>query len=775
MKKFYNYLCSFAVTCALTFCMSGCSDDDEVKEPVIDPVDPLTNATQVIFEVPRMELDCKGKITSIGYNIVNPVVDATLELSTDVEWIHDFKVKKSVIEFEVDANTDAKSREAVVEVIYADSKSSFEVVQSSYEVPFRLEVPEESVTETSAKFFAYPKDKEMTYLLSSIEKSFKEELGDDETVFKMILKNFQDTAGAMNLSLSDFLKFNNLILIGDTAETGELSKGHKPDTEYYAFAVGMTYDGKKTSDIVYTPFRTKAVTGVDQTFDISVKVDGLSAELEVTSSKDDNYFLYGCISDKELQKEGFTLEEKIANLMDENVAYGSLFGLTSEDVVKAQCVLGHDQKTVDGLDGDTLYWAYAVGVSLSGKLNSELASKSFTTGSVPKSENVITVSADNIGVDNVHMVVTTTNNDPYALLVEPAAKYEGMNDAEIFKQLQTYDLSHNMREGNFSGTARNLLPGSAYYIFCFGYLGGQANTELSKCSFVTVEAGDPNAFTFRTEANDFTVRSARVTAYSTPENLLYYWDVVPVGTTDEEIIHGIDVTIQSLILDGEIQTPLDYMRAVGARGTETFEFKGLSATTEYVPVALPVDELVGNHIGKVFRGTPFTTKSEKVSDAVIKVTYDKYWDGDEVAATFMGYEEFGGQNLYCIPLKVETTGNIRDTYFSVYSDDLTNEQEFNDEFWINELYTKGNSTTNREIQYFLPYNSDCTIVAVAIDMDGNFTKVFRTLINKSKDGVADISEFVPFHEEKNMKNPAKSISTKMSRPVYNSGKNVFKR
>lgn len=103
-------------------------------------------------------------------------------------------------------------------------------------------------------------------------------------------------------------------------------------------------------------------------------VNGLSATLDVTSSKKDNYFLYGCIADSQLKKEGVTLEQKISKLMADNVSYGYLFGLTSDEVVKSQCVLGHDQKTVDGLDGDALYWAYAVGVSLSGQLNSELAS-----------------------------------------------------------------------------------------------------------------------------------------------------------------------------------------------------------------------------------------------------------------------------------------------------------------------------------------------------------------------------------------------------------------
>lgn len=767
MKTIYTYLRLLALTCALAIGLNSCKEEEGPNTP--------SDSAEVIFEVPRLELSCDGEEASVAFGIVNPVENAELVPSVDVDWIHDFKVKKNSIEFIVDKNPDAENREATVNVAYADSKSSFVVFQQSYETPFRLEVVEESITETSARFRAFPKDGQMPYLLSSIEASYKDMLGDDDVVFDMILTNFQETASAMNLSLSDFLKLNNLILVGNTSENGEISRGHKPDTDYYAFAVGMTYDGKRTSDIVYVPFHTKPVTGVDQTFDISVTVNGLSATLDVTSSKKDNYFLYGCIADSQLKKEGVTLEQKISKLMADNVSYGYLFGLTSDEVVKSQCVLGHDQKTVDGLDGDALYWAYAVGVSLSGQLNSELASKSFTSGSVPQSDNVITVNADNVGVDNVHMVVTTTNKDPYALLIEPASKFEGKSDSEILNELLKYDLSHSMKEGNFSGTARNLTPGSDYFIFCFGYLGGQANTPLSKCRFTTVDAGDPDSFQFRTEATDLTVRSARVTAYGTPETLLYYWDAVPVGTTDEEIIYGINMTVQSLIHDGTIQTPLEYFRAVGSRGTATYEFKGLNATTEYVPIAVPVDEILGNHTGKVFRGKSFTTKSQKLSDATVKVTFDKYWDGDEIAANFLGYEEFGGQNLYCVPLKVETTGSIRDTYFSIYSEDLTDEQTFDDEFWINELYTKNNGSMRRDIQYFLPYDSDCTIVAVAIDTDGNFTKVFRTVINKSKAGVSDISEFKPFHQESTSAVPMNTSFKKKARPVYNSGKNLFKK
>lgn len=84
--------------------------------------------------------------------------------SVDVDWIHDFKVKKNSIEFTVDKNPDAETREATVNVAYADSKSSFVVFQQSYETPFRLEVVEESITETSARFRAFPKDGQMPYL-----------------------------------------------------------------------------------------------------------------------------------------------------------------------------------------------------------------------------------------------------------------------------------------------------------------------------------------------------------------------------------------------------------------------------------------------------------------------------------------------------------------------------------------------------------------------------------------------------------------------------------
>ena len=769
MKKFAKYLFSFVASCALACSMAACSDDDEV---VVDPTPvPDPDAPEVIFEAPLIEVGCKGEETAIAYNIVNQLPDAKLEVKSADEWIHSFEVKKSAIEFAVDANSTAETRTGVVHVTYAGTESKFEVLQKAYETPFRLEVPEESVTETTAKFYAYPKDKNMTYLLSSIDKQFKDELGDDETVFKMVLANFQETAKAMNLSLSDFLKLNKLITIGDTTD-GELSKGHKPNTEYYAFAVGMTYEGKKTTDIVYTPFRTKEVTGVDQTFDIKVDVSGLSVTLDVTPSKDDNYYLYGCIAQKELDQLDMTLEQKINKLMAENVEYGSLFGMTSDDVVKALCVLGHDSKTIDGLNGDSEYWAYAVGVSLSGQLNSQLASKQFITGGVPMSENEISVAVDHVGVDNVHIVIETTNDDPYAMLVEPAAEYVGKTDAEILEMLMGYDLSHNMQSGNFKGTAKDLMPGSDYYVFSFGYLGGQANTGLSKCAFTTIEAGDPATFAFSTEISDITVRSARITAHGTPETLLYYWDVVPANSTDEEILQGVEYMIQSYLIEGLIQVPLDYYRAVGTRGTQIHEFKNLKATTEYVPIALAIDEFSGTHVGGVFRGTPFRTKELQISDATVKVTFDKYWDGDQIASRFMGYEEFGGQNLYCVPLTVETTGEIRDTYFSIFLDDMTDPTQYDDDYWIEKLYTKGGGTTRRKIQYFLPYDETCTIVAVAIDSEGNFTKVFRTLINKSMDGISDIEEFVPFDPESTTL-PRPYSAPKAGIARYNSGKNVL--
>lgn len=47
------------------------------------------------------------------------------------------------------------------------------------------------------------------------------------------------------------------------------------------------------------------------------------------------------------------------------------------------------------------------------------------------------------------------------------------------------------------------------------------------------------------------------------------------------------------------------------------------------------------------------------------------------------------------------------------------------------------------VDYFVGFDNVLTLVAVATDKDGNIGKIYRQLINLSKDGASPASEYVP--------------------------------
>lgn len=728
---------NIAFTIMLIIGLYSCKGPENIDNPL---------KTELIFELPDLSVDYPGGKYSLSYVIVNPTGNEIPTPKCDAEWIHDISMDEHKIYLEIDPNESTEERTATIDITYGKIQTFLNVKQKTYIAPFTLKVPDETVTETTAKIYAYPEDSEMTYIITSIEKSQKEYLGGDDIVFSSILGQYKEEAKFMNITLAEYLKLNNLLLKGDCNVT--ISR-HEPETEYYALAVGMTEDGKKTSAIIYEKYITKQATDVEQTFDITINVNGLNASVQIETTDNDNYYLFNCLPKEYIDEKGLSLREYIDEIMADNIEYGILWGLSPEDVVKSICSIGTNSKDFENLDGETEYLVYAGGVSLSGKCNSEVASKTFETGPVPPSSNTITITMNEIGVDNATIDIKTTNDDPYAVIVEIADKYAGKSDSEILSEVIKYNLSSNIYNGDYNGTVENLNSDTDYMVLAFGYLGGKANTQLYKKTFRTLYPGDPKEFKFHSETSDITITNAKVSVSGEPSTILYYWDIAPSAMSDDEIITTINTEIQKLIDAGTVSSRMEYLKKVGTRGDDEFIYDNLYSNTEYVPFALAINEKTGENVGGVFRGTPFITKEKKVSDITLNVSFDKYWDADEIAENFGGYDEFFGQGLYCMPFTLETSETVRTSSLVAFFGDYTDTNKYSDDYMIEQLFADPNTAIMT--QYFLPYNEDCTIAAVALDFDGNFTNVFRVLINRSKDGVSDIRDFEPLNAPHNIK------------------------
>lgn len=209
---------------------------------------------ELILESTELLAGYQGGEYSISYTINNPIDNEVPSAKCDAEWIHNVSMDENKVYLEIDPNETTEERSTAIEITYGTVKTYLNVKQKIYTDPFTVEVPEETITENTARIYAHPEDSEMTYIISAIEKSQKDYLGADEIIFTSVVAVYREKARHENLSLEEYLKKYNLLLKGDSDMTiTELS----PKTEYYALAVGMTEDGQKTSAIIYKEFNTK--------------------------------------------------------------------------------------------------------------------------------------------------------------------------------------------------------------------------------------------------------------------------------------------------------------------------------------------------------------------------------------------------------------------------------------------------------------------------------------------------------------------------------------
>lgn len=705
--------------------------------------DPQTQQAKFTITQEKVDVPAEGGSFFADYTVENPSQGTEAIPSCEADWISNFTTSDSQIHFDVAANEQETTREATVTVTYGDLEDSFTVVQAAagtvaFEVAINID--SESITESTVTFDAIPNDPEQTYMMTGVVKSEYDKCSSDEEFIQDDIQYWTEQASGYGMTLEDYLR--------EVLPKGELKnqemQGLSPEKEYALYAYGLDYDGTVKSGLFIEFFTTKAVEMIDMTFDISYEINIGDVKMTIKPSEAGQRYYYDVFSKADLEGSGMSIKENVEYTIQLNISFGSIFGMSIEDIL-AQLLVSGEQAFDLTLKAQTDYVGFAVAVNDNGNLCSEITEKEFRTGDVEPSDNVITLSVTGIGVDKATAEVTTTNNDEYALLITYAKNFTGMSDAEILEAATTkYDLEENVFTGNQSLPIEGLAPETDYIALAFGYSYGVATTGLSKQEFSTDPAGDPSNMTFEFTVDNVGSKTADVTVTGTPETAGFYFDLAPAGTTGEQIKGEFEADIQSMLDMGWISSAAEYWQGMLSRGTGNRSYTTLMSNTEYTPFAFGVNETTGEIASEVQFGETFRTKEAQQSTSTIKIGHDKYFDADELADKYPGeYDDFAGQGLYCMPMKVETTGDVKTTYFTVFSQDLLDETEFTDELLINNLVDQGKGSTRSEVHYFLPYDTDLTIVAVAEDNAGNYSKVYRELVNCSKSGTSPVDEFVP--------------------------------
>lgn len=679
----------------------------------------------------------------IAYTLENPSAGSVFRLECPAPWVGSLEAVEAehVIRFSAEANPGPEPRETSVTVSYGRAEPrSFTIRQAAPETPdeqsFTVTFPEIGTDYVLAR--TVPALPDETYAVLAIaRKPCDENFPTDDLLFDYILDDYRRGAALADQSLADYLN-GGILLRGEK----ELRlKGLPAETEHYLLVFGLTETGKRTTPVLREPFTTEAPEEQEVTFSLDYEIDGPAVTMSVTPSADDVPYYFNVISLAELERSGKTLEETAQENIDIEITLGQVFGQSKEEVLRKLCSRGPASYRYKDLNARTDYAGYAVAVdSRTGRLNSELTRKDFRTGSVPGSDNILTLTLGEPTVNSVPISVTATNNDPYAVYVDRSEHWEGTVGEELIDGLSSLDHSGRTHRGNWSGTETRLSAGTEYTVFVFGIRSGQITTDIVRQDFRTADAGNPADLQFTFTVSGITRDKASVTVSGEPSTASYYWNIRLADATADEIKAEMEADIQRYLDNGWVSSRAEYMQLITVTGTDSFDFEGLVSGTAYRPYAVGIYDASGEYATDIIFGETFRTEEAARSEVQIEITYEKYFNGDEVSATYPKYD--GAEGKAVLPVEAVLTGEAADYYYHVFSDDLTDPEAYPDNLLIQNLVTYGIQSQPKKT-FYCSWDADLTLLAVAVDKDGAFGPVFRKKVRFTPDGAAPIEDFNP--------------------------------
>lgn len=581
------------------FLLSGCQEKES----------PVT--TELKLESSTLNVPAEGGDAVMNYTVTNPIEGAKINAGSQAGWLHDFDCsEEGRIRFIVDENPEVgQTRTATVTVTYNDGaiEDEFTVLQGEGvgKAPFEITIDEVGMDYAIAT--VAPLDPEMTWHALAYEAwVFDEEGRPIEQCVEEFMNAYAFIAGMAGIDFETFMETDILCTGTETLPFEQLTVGSK----HYIFAIGIAADGTVLSSAVLEPFTTDSIELLDITFNVSCDVDGPNATLHTIPS-DNGIRYYTDVKLKSDWPNGPDLQGWIQTL----IWRGSVNGETAEQVVDELSSFGEVTKEYY-LNANTDYYAYAVAINEEGILASEAEIIEFTTGNVHLSENTFKIELE-IGVDIVDMHVIPSNNDQYAWAVSPAAEWEGLTDEEYVEEyISDYAgfLDIYAKRGETTVSQGSLLSNTEYYAFVFGFEQYTRTTGITKVKFTTRQAGNPEDLAFTFTTSNATAGSVDVRIEGTPDNALYYWDIVAASATQEETSEILEARIQRWLDKGVYTDRVTVFQKRGSRGivetTATTHDSGyalIEPGKEYKLYAVGIYEETGEYATDFVFSEPFTT------------------------------------------------------------------------------------------------------------------------------------------------------------------------
>ena len=715
--------------------------------------EPDTKVSNITLYVEALEAQPEGDTFRINYSIVKPAEGVSLEVACDAGWVTIDAITASFVDVTVAKNNSGEERSVKLTFGYGNDTNSLTISQKAWADPVALKV--EDVEATAVIFSVATLDEETTWIGQIVDKVWFDEMSEDE-IFDEDMRYYYAMAEENGVQLEEYLSS----VLSKGSHSNIRMAGLDPEWEYVVYVYGLNAEGIKTTSIYFEAFKTEApYAGNDVTFDFDITVNRAIAHIAITPSHEGVAYYNNLITYEDYE----TLYGK-----DINVAADAVIADVIEDYAAWDYTLAETFEyntdylaTAYEFEGmaNTKYIAFAFKWNEECKRLSDVSFEEFEIGSIPASENKLSMEISDITQSTFYVKVETTNEDPYAIFAIPSKEIGKMrDDADIFNHIMTeYGTSflyNYIFNGDIEGTFSGLEADTEYAVLLFGYEAGTLTTKITRQNITTPKAGDIEACQYNIEVTEVGDREARVSIIPSDYSVFYYWNVFEASMSEQEIKDYILDTYNSAYYGDYWE--FSYYEL--AQGKVSSRLSQLKPDTEYHIVIIPMNPNSFEYTGTMRTGGEFRTDVAIIADIEITAGFDAYYDGDEVYAISPEYfSNYQGQVI--LPMSVVIKGEYSGYLFTIftYQEGLEDPEQFSDDLLIDNLYNVG--------AYWSPayfrgqWDVEMMIAAVAFDFDDNPSPVYRKRFICTRDGAGDAQEFVDYYlgEVTRASMPAKSM------------------
>ena len=727
MKLFSFVRSVLTAIIALAFVMVSCEKD------------PATKTSNIITYADVVDVKPEGETLRVNYSIAQPADGISLEVACSEDWVTVDVVTASFFDVTVAKNDTGAERSVKLTLGYGNDNKTLTLSQKAWEAPLAVKV--EDVEATAVVFSVTSLDESTTWIGQIVDKVWFDQMS-QEDIFNEDMRYYYTMAEESGVSLEEYLA----TVLSKGSHANIRMAGLDPEWEYVVYVYGMNTAGEMTTSLYYEAFTTEApYQGNDVTFEFDITVNRAIAHIAIAPSHEGVPYYNNLITYEDFE----TLYNKDINLAADAVIADMIEDYAAWDYTLAETFEYNTDYLATSYEfegmANTKYIAFAFKWNEQCERLSEVSYKEFNIGSIPASENQLSMEISEVTQSTFYVKVTTTNDDPYAIFAIPASEIGKLRDDEaifsyILNNYGTSFLYNYIFNGDIEGTFSGMEAETEYAVLLFGYEAGTLTTKIKRQNITTLKAGDIDACIYNIEISDIDDREARVSINPTDYSIYYYWNVFEADATEEEVKAYINDTFNRYYYGDYWE--FSYYEL--AQGKVDSRLSQLTPDTEYKIVIIPMHPDRFVYIGSMRQGGYFKTNEAIIADITITAGFDAYYDGDEVYAINPDYfSNYQGQVI--LPMSVEIDGDFSGYLYTIftYQEGLEDPTVFSDDLLIDNLYNVG--ATWSPAYFRGEWDKEMMIAAVAFDYDGNPSPVYRERFLCTREGAGDAHEFVDYY------------------------------